>query len=714
MDLPTAYQEEILDFVRKRTNHLYGSAPQGAWPCSLLVLVSLHLDKNRWQRLLIEGRQTLSIVLARINGGSNSGWEAVESGPTSSDYDGSDSYVSDSDSDSYPRRRSRSRYRRRSGSSRSRSRSRSPGRGLVSRFASRLGARLAERAYKKRSRNRRRSRSRSRSYYRDDYTPYGRTIDAGLIEYGATPYSPPPPKRAETTFSANGVQSPPKRAETWKTSQGNDTGELRRVQTLNDEGERTVTSVLENPPAQKVAHEKDTSDEPVVGFPPPKRRTTTFNLEADAAESGLVGFRPLGPKSRRTQTGISSQVPGAKDMRRVTSRERSRSKERSRNEPKIPYDDYDGRIRRSRSSSRSKKRFQFPMIRRRRTDRSRSRSRSRKQPINEVTNRSRARRTRSRSRSRSRSGYYDDDHGGRPSRSRYYEDENVERPSRRSRRSRREPSGIQLLTSSPTRPVIRTFEEDGVPPTQRDKAAVAEYYLKKWTTAYNVASVASRSRSKPQRTNTGYGNLIQYGDEPIYSGQDATAGASNPYGYYPNSNQFLPPPGQDPYGSRHPQAGVPGEYPPETSYIPSPPAPTYGSPASDKFSDPPKRQLAPSTESRALKDILGVPSQSERPSKGIRSDTESTGVSPTAFLEKARGLGTEAQVADSEESEMQASHDRMDRMRGEREAPRPRTGEGHATAERAEKAEQESGFLEASGSNRRARADSVSDVGNDM
>ena len=54
---------------------------------------------------------------------------------------------------------------------------------------------------------------------------------------------------------------------------------------------------------------------------------------------------------------------------------------------------------------------------------------------------------------------------------------------RRNRFMHRKPSnGMRFLTSSPSRPIVRTFEDNGVPPTRRDKAAVAEYYHQKWTT----------------------------------------------------------------------------------------------------------------------------------------------------------------------------------------------------------------------------------------
>ena len=119
---------------------------------------------------------------------------------------------------------------------------------------------------------------------------------------------------------------------------------------------------------------------------------------------------------------------------------------------------------------------------------------------------------------------------------------------RRNRRSKKEDTVMRLFRKSPERPILRTYTDDGVPPTQRDKAAVAEYYLKKWTTAYDhvraqnlgrryTTRAAGRSRSRyvPEP------GLIEYGNEPVYGSQAP---------YYP------PPPGQGGYYDANPYQGA--------------------------------------------------------------------------------------------------------------------------------------------------------------
>ncbi|KAL8907497.1 MAG: hypothetical protein Q9171_005839 [Xanthocarpia ochracea] len=116
---------------------------------------------------------------------------------------------------------------------------------------------------------------------------------------------------------------------------------------------------------------------------------------------------------------------------------------------------------------------------------------------------------------------------------------------RRNRLKHRKPSnGMRSLTSSPSRPIVRTFEDDGVPPIRRDKAAVAEYYLKKWTTLYDtmhhIAVAQSRdwdrtrinpyrqwsSRSEshsarqPKIVRLSSSSPVQYGNRPFYGGND--------------------------------------------------------------------------------------------------------------------------------------------------------------------------------------------------
>ena len=138
-----------------------------------------------------------------------------------------------------------------------------------------------------------------------------------------------------------------------------------------------------------------------------------------------------------------------------------------------------------------------------------------------------------------------------------------------------------MYRKSPERPIIRTFVDDGIPPTQRDKAAVAEYYLKKWTTAYDTVHARNRERRHTtratgrsrSRSRSGYNpqpsrgydpGLIEYGDIPIYGKLDGTSdyygrplGQGEP-SYYP------PPPGQGRYYDGNPYQGTynPADYPP--------------------------------------------------------------------------------------------------------------------------------------------------------
>lgn len=128
---------------------------------------------------------------------------------------------------------------------------------------------------------------------------------------------------------------------------------------------------------------------------------------------------------------------------------------------------------------------------------------------------------------------------------------------RSDRRNKKEKTVMQLFRKSPERPMLRTYINDGVPPTQRDKAAVAEYYLKKWTTAYDHVRAQNRERRYTTRA-TGrsrsrfryvpVSRLIEYGDTPVYRDQA----------------NYPPPPGQEEYYAADPYQGPynPAEYPP--------------------------------------------------------------------------------------------------------------------------------------------------------
>ena len=130
------------------------------------------------------------------------------------------------------------------------------------------------------------------------------------------------------------------------------------------------------------------------------------------------------------------------------------------------------------------------------------------------------------------------------------------------RRYKEEQSVMQLYRKPPERPILRTYTDDGIPPTQMDKAAVAEYYLKKWTTAYDSVlaqnrdrkRATGRSRSRSRSRYVREPGLGEYGDAPVYGDQ----------AYYSQGYYYPPPPaereyyGTDPYESSY----NPADYPP--------------------------------------------------------------------------------------------------------------------------------------------------------
>ena len=143
--------------------------------------------------------------------------------------------------------------------------------------------------------------------------------------------------------------------------------------------------------------------------------------------------------------------------------------------------------------------------------------------------------------------------------------------------SNRGETSIQLYRKSPVRPMIRPILDDGVPPTQRDKAAVADFYLNKWTTAYDTVRASNRlrrrskSRSRPRARSrytpqAGDEGLIEYGEQPVYNNitttEDYYAPPSNQRGYYADSNPYSPynPADYSGYSSNDPigTVGAPG------------------------------------------------------------------------------------------------------------------------------------------------------------
>ena len=144
---------------------------------------------------------------------------------------------------------------------------------------------------------------------------------------------------------------------------------------------------------------------------------------------------------------------------------------------------------------------------------------------------------------------------------------------RRIRRGKQGEPSIKIYPKSPERPIIRTFTDDGIPPTQRDKAAVAEYYLKKWTTAYDsvraqnqerryTVRTAGRSRSRfrsrynPQPSKRRDQSLIEYGDTPVFGKPGDTSADV----YYPSSAYYPPPPAQSNDSNHYQGTYLPADY----------------------------------------------------------------------------------------------------------------------------------------------------------
>lgn len=626
--LPILYQRQILSYFNLRSNRSDRIDQNTPWPYSRCALISLQLNRYRRLRVLNffrrvltfdtsepSHRATVSMVIARMPEESTLREKSRPGLFIDREYEADPLYSESTYStDSYDDRRFRSRRRRDSNGRRSRSRSPGPiARGLAG-LAVALGSRLAGRRERKerqrRSWSRRQKRSRSVSIH-SEYT---------------------------TSSSAQSPPLSPQRLAVSISKQEEEPAQMRRIHTLTEADGKILWSEERHRemPSRKATEDEITPKEPVPELPPPRRRTATFTFDReDDSGPAMQALRALKSTNKRVQTGKSSAAPNIKTVRR------NRASGPSGDRDRAGYDGHDNRYyddyndirsrprRRSRSRSKDRKRIPFGIISRRRTSRSRSRSRSRRRAYS-LSARSRAGRTRSRSRSRSRPQYIAD-------------------------RSRQEPhSGLQLLTSSPSRPIVRTFEEDGVPPSQRDKAAVAEYYLKKWTTAYHFSSVGSRSRSKRHEDNSAghYPGLIEYGSELVYGGNDATARAQDEPGWY--GGHFPMPPHQT---QTHQDIG--------------------------------SQKLA-TTASFVGKQLAADPIKEIEQEDELRNQAD---------LRKESEEAVEGSVS---------SRKQISESRRNSEASR-----AHEADEEAEREKQASGLLEAGGSDQRARAESVSDVGND-
>ena len=279
---------------------------------------------------------------------------------------------------------------------------------------------------------------------------------------------------------------------------------LRRATTVNELDASEPSSALSPRPKRRATVKESESTEPVVGRPAPPRRKAT--LPGDPAH----GRRSLGEAALAAlgiQTGLDTE-------RRSSTQAVRRADVSSTEVSSID---------------------EAPLRKGERISNYRGRSRSRSRQIIPW------KLTRRRSSSRRSKG-------------------------RRSGRSKTGDPNIKIYHKSPERPIIRTFTDDGIPPTQRDKAAVAEYYLKKWTTAYDSVRARNperrytvhttgrsrtvhttgrsrsraRSRYNPQPSRRRDQDVIEYGDNPVYGKSgDASADA-----YYPSSAYYPPPPVQ--------------------------------------------------------------------------------------------------------------------------------------------------------------------------
>ncbi|KAK3177031.1 hypothetical protein OEA41_008357 [Lepraria neglecta] len=555
--LPNYQQEMILEFIAKRKRDLYDYNYSNSPASPQLVLISLNIAKHRWQRLLealkrfvnidpsdAPRRSTFFIVIARVTESRRNGPEPLISTttPWRPLSDGGDPYGSDrdysSDSDYRSRSRSRIRYNSRTRSHTRRryepSRSRSRTRGRKRALLS-LFVHGVKAGYQKENSKRIAEERRSRTRSRRNrYSSYS-DYPESASQIGATTANG---VAAHDYYSATSNFPPP--PDTTEPPQARDqvydVAQVRRVTTLNEDGVYELSSALPPPNVGRRPTVKEgDSTEPAVDLPPPPRRKTTFREDADHGGRSVAG-RALTALGIRTATGgqRKSSPPAENNLASSTMARSSRDVRLTRGE-------------------------------RSRHDRSRSRSRSR-----QIVPRRRTRRSSSSS-----------SDGGRGA-----------------RRSKRGEPSTQMYRKSPERPIIRTFADDGIPPTQRDKAAVAEYYLKKWTTAYDNVRARNRERRyttratgrSRSRSRSGYKSqpprgydpgLIEYGDMPTYGKLDGTTAYYDPYPppppgqtryydpYAPPLGQgepsyYPPPPGQGGYYDGNPYQGTynPADYPP--------------------------------------------------------------------------------------------------------------------------------------------------------
>ena len=505
--LPNYQQEMILTILAERKRQLYDYTRDDPPLPPQLVLISLNVAKYRWRRFLealrrfgdfdfgnAPKRRMLFIVIARVTQPHSNGSEPLISSTKPwrrpSKADRDDSESTSSNDPSSSPSRSRRRSRVRYSRSRSRSRTRGHRRGLVVAAARGLKAAYQNRKSERFAEERRSRRRSRRRRYSLDSDPMHEAYGGAQARAAEAAGAQQSTGRYDYAANPTGYPSSSIGTEAPKAGDQGDDESQLRRVTTLNETDGNEPSTVPPPPPQR---EPTVIETDKIALPPPfspPQRATTFQEDVNS------GGRSVGGQALAA-LGLRSTSRRGRDASRPT----------------------ENKIARKNTGPRSSRDLRVTRGERSRRDRSRSRSRSRAMV---------PRLSKWRNRSSSKQ--------------------------RRNSRSNKEGTAMQLFRKSPERPILRTYTDDGVPPTQRDKAAVAEYYLKKWTTAYDhvraqnlgrryTTRAAGRSRSRlvPDR------GLIEYGNEPVYGSQAP---------YYP------PPPGQGGYYDANPYQGAynPADY----------------------------------------------------------------------------------------------------------------------------------------------------------
>ena len=525
--LPNDQQEMIVQFIARRKRDLYDYDLSDSPSTPQLVLISLNITKHRWKRFLEAIKRFLNtgpsdyprgatyfIVIARVAVSRHKGPEPLISTTTRwrPPHDEGDPYESNRDyssSDSENNSRDRSRSRYRNRSRKRYERSRSRSRSHSSIAHRGLRRSLASAAVRLFQNSKTELPAEERRSRARFSSRRDRSSNSDHPE-GSGPIDANAHGAAVNGFYPVASEFPPP-PDTTKLPY------LRRATTLNELDASEPSSALSPQPGRRATVKEGESTEAVKGSPAPPRRKATFQEDPYPDHRGRsFGETALAALNIETVPGTERRTP-ALPVRRaeVGSAEVSLT-------PDVPYRRGEN-ISRYRGRSRSRGRQIMPW----KSTRRRSSS---------IT--SKGRRTRWRTR----------------------------------RSNRGEPS-MKTYHKSPERPIIRTFTDDGIPPTQRDKAAVAEYYLKKWTTAYDSVRAQnqerrytfrttgrsrsrSRSRYNPKPPRSRDQGFIEYGETPVYDKPGDTSADA----YYSSSAHYPPPPAQyndsNPYQSTY----IPAHY----------------------------------------------------------------------------------------------------------------------------------------------------------